>query len=93
MRALAARRLQNKNMTDESGSAPRRPWTSRYAPGVPDDIELPTGSLVDIIEASVREYPRKVALEFFRATTTYAELGEQVDRAAEGQVRGGGQRR
>ena len=84
MRALAARRLQNKNMTDVSGSAPRRPWTSRYAPGVPDDIELPTGSLVDIIEASVREYPRKVALEFFRATTTYAELGEQVDRAAEG---------
>jgi long-chain acyl-CoA synthetase len=51
---------------------------------VPDEIELPAGSLFDIIDDSVREYPQNVALEFFGATTTYAELGEQVSRAAEG---------
>lgn len=68
----------------ETSDAARRPWTSRYADGVPDEVDLPVGSLVDIIEASVRDYPRHVALEFFGATTTYRELGEQIDRAAEG---------
>ena len=71
-------------MIDASGPAPRRPWTSRYAEGVPNEVELPTGSLVDIIEASVRDFPTAVALQFFGATTTYRLLGEQIDRAAEG---------
>ena len=71
-------------MIDASGPAPRRPWTSRYAEGVPDEVDLPTGSLVDIIEASVRDFPTAVALQFFGATTTYRLLGEQIDRAAEG---------
>ena len=61
-----------------------RPWLSSYAEGVPPEIELPTGSLFDLLEASVSEYGYNVALEFFGATTTYAELGEQVLRAAEG---------
>jgi long-chain acyl-CoA synthetase len=61
-----------------------RPWLSSYAAGVPHDIELPTGSLLDIVEGSVRDYPDHVALEFFGATTTYHELGAQIARAAEG---------
>ena len=61
-----------------------RPWLSSYAEGVPAEIELPTGSLFDLLEVSVSEYGDNVALEFFGATTTYAELGEQVLRAAEG---------
>jgi len=61
-----------------------RPWLSSYAEGVPPEIELPTGSLFDLLEASVSEYGDNIALEFFGATTTYAELGEQVLRAAEG---------
>ncbi len=61
-----------------------RPWLSSYAEGVPAEIELPTGSLFDLLEASVSEYGDNIALEFFGATTTYAELGEQVLRAAEG---------
>ncbi|MEC5168733.1 long-chain-fatty-acid--CoA ligase [Glaciihabitans sp. GrIS 2.15] len=61
-----------------------RPWLSSYAEGVPTEIELPTGSLFDLLEASVSEYGDNIALEFFGATTTYAELGEQVLRAAEG---------
>jgi len=32
----------------------------------------------------VQQYPKHVALEFFGRETTYAELGEQIDRAAEG---------
>jgi long-chain acyl-CoA synthetase len=65
-------------------SAPNRPWISSYAEGVPDDIELPTGSLADLIASSVAEFPENVALEFFGRETSYAELGEQISRAAEG---------
>ena len=61
-----------------------RPWLASYAPGVPHDIELPEGSLFDLVEHSIREFPDNVALEFFGATTTYSELGEQISRAAEG---------
>jgi long-chain acyl-CoA synthetase len=61
-----------------------RPWLNSYAPGVPHDIELPSGSLLDIVDKSVREYPNNVALEFFGKTMSYAELGDQVARAAEG---------
>jgi long-chain acyl-CoA synthetase len=61
-----------------------RPWLSSYAEGVPDEIELPEGSLFDLVEGSIGEFGDNVALEFFGATTTYAEMGEQIARAAEG---------
>lgn len=64
--------------------SPPRPWLASYAEGVPHEIDLPQGSLFDLVESSVREFPDNVALEFFGATTTYAELGEQIARAAEG---------
>ena len=61
-----------------------RPWLASYAEGVPDEIDLPTGSLYDLVEASVAAFGGNVALEFFGRTTTYAQLGEQISRAAEG---------
>ena len=61
-----------------------RPWLDSYAPGVPHDIDEQTGSLADLIAESVKTYPDNVALEFFGATTTYAQLGDQIERAAEG---------
>lgn len=61
-----------------------RPWLKSYAEGVPEEVEPPEGSLFDLVESSVQKYPDNVALEFFGATTTYAELGEQIARAAEG---------
>ena len=65
--------------------APPRPWTQHYAPGVPEEIEEPKGSLADLIDESIASYgDSHVALEFFGAETTYAELREQIDRAAEG---------
>jgi long-chain acyl-CoA synthetase len=63
---------------------PSRPWLDSYAPGVPHELPLPTTSLADLIAESVRTYPDRPALEFFGRETTYAELGEQIDRAAEG---------
>jgi len=61
-----------------------RPWLKSYAEGVPEELELPTGSLYDLVAASVAEFPDNPALEFFGRTTTYAEMGDQIDRAAEG---------
>ena len=61
-----------------------RPWTSSYGPGVPADLVLPKGSLVDLMDSSVRRYGSKTALEFFGARTSYRELGTLISRAAAG---------
>ncbi|OFP52512.1 long-chain fatty acid--CoA ligase [Rothia sp. HMSC069C01] len=61
-----------------------RPWLKNYSPGVAVDVHLSETSLSHLIDDAVREVPHKVALEFFGATTTYSELGSQIDRAAEG---------
>ncbi|CAD5995837.1 long-chain-fatty-acid--CoA ligase [Agreia sp. COWG] len=66
-----------------------RPWVSQYAEGVPANIELPSGSLVDMLDASVKRFRSAVALDFFGSTTTYSELGMLVSRAAEGLRRAG----
>ncbi len=61
-----------------------RPWLDSYAEGVPSDIEAPSQTLTEMMEASVRTFGRRPALEFFGSVTTYRELGEQILRAAEG---------
>ncbi|MCP2031295.1 long-chain acyl-CoA synthetase [Okibacterium sp. HSC-33S16] len=61
-----------------------KPWLDAYAPGVPHEIELPTGSLVDMIEDAVSRFRSKPALEFFGKSMTYGELGADINRAAEG---------
>lgn len=66
---------------DQTG---QQPWVKNYQPGVPAEIELPTESLVDMFERSVAEAGKAPAMEFFGRRTSYRDLGEQVDRAAEG---------
>ena len=61
-----------------------RPWLEHYAEGVAPDIDLPDGSLVDLLDTAVATFGDHVALEFFGAEVTYAELGARVARAAEG---------
>ncbi len=63
---------------------PPRPWIASYAEGVPEDLEPVTGSLVDIVEASARDYPDAPALQFFGRTTSYRHLHEAIQRAASG---------
>ncbi|MCR2814430.1 long-chain-fatty-acid--CoA ligase [Microbacterium jiangjiandongii] len=61
---------------------PPRPWIRSYAEGVPADLPPVSGSLVDIVAASARDYPDAPALQFFGRETTYRRLEEQIDRAA-----------
>lgn len=63
---------------------PPRPWIASYAAGVPEDLAPVSGSLVDIVEASARDYPDAPALQFFGRTTSYRELHAAIDRAAAG---------
>ena len=63
---------------------PSAPWVRYYQPGVPAEIEAPTESLVALYERSVAEAGPAIATDFFGRTTSYAELGDQISRAAEG---------
>ncbi|MBS1906382.1 MAG: AMP-binding protein [Actinobacteria bacterium] len=63
---------------------PPRPWTASYADSVPEDLAEVTGSLVDIVAASARDYPDAPALQFFGRTTSYRDLQAAIDRAASG---------
>ncbi len=63
---------------------PPRPWTASYAEGVPEDLDQVSGSLVDIVAASARDYPDAPALQFFGRETTYRDLQAAIDRAAAG---------
>ena len=59
-------------------------WTKNYQPGVPAEIDLPDEPLSAMFARAARKGGKRVALEFFGATTTYRELADQVDRAAAG---------
>ncbi|MBC9733893.1 long-chain-fatty-acid--CoA ligase [Nocardioides marmotae] len=60
------------------------PWADSYAPGVPRELDYPDRSLVDQLALTVERHGEQVALDFLGGETTYAELGEQVERVAEG---------
>ncbi|MGC4790507.1 long-chain-fatty-acid--CoA ligase [Micromonospora sp. DT178] len=60
-----------------------RPWLRSYAPGVPATVAPSDESLVDLLRDAARRFGPRVALDFFGAGTTYAELDDQVRRAAE----------
>jgi len=67
-------------MTDFSN----RPWLPSYAGGVPTDIAEPSQTLVAMMAASVKRFRHRTALDFFGQTTSYGELGDQIDRVANG---------
>jgi len=51
---------------------------------VPEDLPEVTGSLIDIVDASVRDYPDAPALQFFGRETTYRDMQDAIERAAAG---------
>lgn len=76
-RSVAAARLARVSTYE-----PPRPWIRSYADGVPDDLDPVAGSLLDIVDASARDYPDAPALQFFGRTMSYRELVDAVARAA-----------
>lgn len=60
-----------------------RPWLAAYPEGVPADITAPRRALTANLDGAVARFPDRIALDFLGATTTYAQLGDQVARAAQ----------
>jgi len=59
-----------------------RPWLSSYAEGVPAEIDVTGETLCDLLDTAVARFGPKVALDFYGATMTFTQLGEQVARVA-----------
>ncbi|MEO6999787.1 MAG: AMP-binding protein, partial [Terracoccus sp.] len=59
-------------------------WASSYGPGVPLRLDYGDTTLTDQLDATVARWPARRALDFLGAGTTWAELGDQVSRVAEG---------
>lgn len=53
-----------------------------YNPDVPAQIPVTDQLLIDVLRTQSNKYPRRIALDFFGATTTYRELGENVQRTS-----------
>jgi len=64
-----------------------RPWLAHYPDGVPAQVEIPDEPHGRALVEAARRWPERVALDFFGATLTYAELAERVARAAGAFVR------
>jgi len=61
-----------------------RPWYKNYVEGTPKEITIPEGPLWKGLDDAVKKYPDNQALFFEGVKVTYRELGELVDRAANG---------
>lgn len=61
-----------------------RTWNRFYAAGTPADIEVATGSLVDLLDERTAQYGDRPAITFFGATLTYRQLADRVARVANG---------
>ena len=55
----------------------------QYDPGTPLEVPVPDTSLITLLETSARLYPERIAVDYFGATLTYAQLYAQVLRAAQ----------
>lgn len=59
-----------------------RPWLSSYDAGVPTEIPREERTLVELLDAAVREFPERPALIFRNRVLTYGELTDHVSRLA-----------
>ncbi len=59
-----------------------RPWLAHYTDGVPATVDVPEQPVTAALDDAARRWPNRIALDFFGATTTYAQLHEQAERAS-----------
>ena len=55
---------------------------AHYPAGVPDEIELPTVPLTDLLDRAVAAFPKRHAIDFIGQKTSYEELSELVKKTA-----------
>lgn len=57
-------------------------WTRFYDPGVPARVDVPDVTLDSFVRDAARRFPDRIALDFFRARTSFGQLDRAVDRFA-----------
>ena len=63
------------------------PWLRRYPDNVDWNAEIPVKPLYALFDDSRERYPNHKCIDFLGRRFTYAEIGEQIDRAAAGFVK------
>lgn len=58
------------------------PARRHYEVGVPAEIEVPTDTIGDLLPKTIARYGKNLAIDFLGKRYTYADLGEEVERAA-----------
>ena len=66
------------------GAFEEKAWLKHYAPWTPHEVELGEDTLVDVYERNLAKHSNRTATWFFEKTMTYADLNEQVLKAAAG---------
>ena len=74
------------------GAFEEKAWLKHYAPWTPHEVELGEDTLVDVYERNLAKHSNRTATWFFEKTMTYADLNEQVLKAAAGLQELGGRR-
>ncbi|MDQ1292561.1 MAG: long-chain acyl-CoA synthetase [Actinomycetota bacterium] len=76
---------RQKVLPESAGTSPftGRPWLSSYAPDVPAEVDIPAESLPQMLAGSAATHGSRTALVFQGACTSYTELAERVEKAAQ----------
>jgi len=59
-----------------------RPWLKFYQAGVPENVDLPPGSVAQAFDEATARSPERPAVVFYGRSITYRELREATDRLA-----------
>jgi long-chain acyl-CoA synthetase len=59
-----------------------KPWLKYYPEGVPDTVDIPTGSVPDHFDQAAEKFGNKTALIFYGKKISYAKLKDLIDRFA-----------
>ena len=66
------------------GARAHGPWTSRYDPGVPAELEYPDAGVHELLDDAAESYPDATATIYFGRRRTYRALHRDVVRFAAG---------
>lgn len=69
-------------MTKQATHKPYQPWIDHYPDGIDYFAEIDTTPIPTRIEKAVEEHASLIAMDFLGAETSYAEMGDQIERMA-----------
>jgi long-chain acyl-CoA synthetase len=69
-------------MTKQATHKPYQPWIDHYPDGIDYFAEIDTTPIPTRIERAVEEHASLIAMDFLGAETSYAEMGDQIERMA-----------